>query len=180
MNTSYKNPDVFFRLIDLTLDADRELLKIVHREIDSENGLFHTDEELGNLFDFLAQHNDIFPIFLEYHEGDLVGFARLQIRASTSSCERVLMIDALHIMEHHRGKGFGDALLREIITFAQKHNIPRTDLLVSIDNIPAIKLYEKHGFKGRKRIQMFRFNSKDEKLETVFKQKRKNESDIEN
>jgi GNAT superfamily N-acetyltransferase len=46
-----------------------------------------------------------------------------------------------------QGKGLGSRLIEVLLKFAQAENIRKISLMVYIDNIKAIRLYEKYGFK---------------------------------
>lgn len=57
--------------------------------------------------------------------------------------------DIISIVVHkdYTKKGIATLLLQEIFKFAKDNNIKKLMLEVRISNIPAQKLYEKHGFK---------------------------------
>jgi ribosomal protein S18 acetylase RimI-like enzyme len=64
---------------------------------------------------------------------------------------------AMGVCKKYRGVGIGKKLLREAIAEARKTGLERIELEVYSSNIPALTLYEKHGFvregvkvKGRK------------------------------
>ncbi len=51
------------------------------------------------------------------------------------------------VEENYRDKGYGIKLLNEILTFAKINLVQKAYLQVVANNYPAIKLYEKVGFK---------------------------------
>lgn len=57
--------------------------------------------------------------------------------------------DIISIVVHkdYTKKGIATLLLQEIFTFAKENNIQKIMLEVRSSNLPAQKLYEKHGFK---------------------------------
>ena len=61
------------------------------------------------------------------------------------------------IVEEHRGKGIGEALMRAALDLAQKCGLSRVELTVRADNERAIALYRKLGFidEGVKRKAIF-------------------------
>ena len=64
----------------------------------------------------------------------------------------MLIIDEVNIMnivvrKNKRKLGIGSLLLNEIIRFSKIHSAASITLEVNEKNIPAIKLYEKYGFK---------------------------------
>ena len=49
--------------------------------------------------------------------------------------------------EAYRGKGLGSKLMENLLKLAQQENVREIFLTVLSDNVKAIQLYEKHGFK---------------------------------
>lgn len=79
--------------------------------------------------------------FVVKQENEIVGFAGI-----------MLVIDEVNIMnivvkKDKRNLGIGSSLLEEIIRYSKIHNATSITLEVNEKNIPAIKLYEKYGFK---------------------------------
>lgn len=79
--------------------------------------------------------------FVAKQENEIVGFAGI-----------LLIIDQINIMnivvkKDKRNLGIGSLLLKEIIRYSKIHNATSITLEVNEKNIPAIKLYEKYGFK---------------------------------
>lgn len=54
---------------------------------------------------------------------------------------------SVSVAKEYWNKGIGSGLLREIIHFAKENSFEMIDLQVRSDNIAAIHLYEKYGFK---------------------------------
>ncbi len=61
----------------------------------------------------------------------------------------------MFIDKNHRGRGFASSLINFIIKYAKEKNIKKIWLWTQEELIPAIKLYEKHGFvlEGRQKSQ---------------------------
>lgn len=79
--------------------------------------------------------------FVAKQENEIIGFAGI-----------LLIIDQVNIMnivvkKDKRNFGIGSLLLEEIIRYSKIHNATSITLEVNEKNIPAIKLYEKYGFK---------------------------------
>lgn len=64
----------------------------------------------------------------------------------------------IDIHRDYRRVGLGDAMVREALAWALAHpNIERVELYVYADNLPAVALYRKHGFRVEgKRARYFR------------------------
>jgi ribosomal protein S18 acetylase RimI-like enzyme len=79
-------------------------------------------------------------------QNNIVGFAFLKIKKRLSnghfSAELGIVVD-----EAHRGKGLGSKLMENLLKLAQQENVSEVFLTVLFDNMKAIQLYEKYGFK---------------------------------
>ena len=73
-------------------------------------------------------------------DGEPAGICKLAIRADRG------WIGGLGVTAAHRGKGLGEALMREVIDVAGKRGLRELWLEVLTPNVPAIALYEKLGF----------------------------------
>jgi len=59
--------------------------------------------------------------------------------------QKGIYLEDIYIDAEYRGKGIGDAMLKEIARIAKSRNFERIDFQVLTWNTPAIKFYEKHG-----------------------------------
>jgi len=159
----------------LSLPRDRAIVRRLHEEYDDEYGFRRAPEDYDRLLDYFESHAEIYHLFALFAGAEPLGYIRAYDRMSTSSCDRVLMFDTLHIRRGHRGKGLGKIMMEGLLDFAAANGNARIDLLVDIDNEPAQRLYRRYGFTGRKRIQMVRFLKRHEDLETYFAEKRARE-----
>jgi len=79
-------------------------------------------------------------------QNNVVGFAFLKIKRRLLnghfSAELGIVAD-----EVHRGKGLGSKLMENLLKLARQENVHEIFLTVLSDNMKAIQLYEKHGFK---------------------------------
>lgn len=80
---------------------------------------------------------------LLYKDAELVGYAHLERK--TNQKDIVTLGTAL--IPEERSKGLGCILMEELIKKAKENNIKKINLTVHRNNKPAIKLYEKFGFK---------------------------------
>jgi ribosomal protein S18 acetylase RimI-like enzyme len=79
-------------------------------------------------------------------QNNIVGFAFLKIKRRLLnghfSAELGIVVD-----EVHRGKGLGSKLMENLLKLAQQESVHEIFLTVLSDNVRAIRLYEKYGFK---------------------------------
>jgi ribosomal protein S18 acetylase RimI-like enzyme len=61
------------------------------------------------------------------------------------------------VSEKYKGKGLGLIMMNQLITFAKQNKVKQIKLSVDNDNAPAIKLYEKLGFKLTEKKEVFGF-----------------------
>lgn len=157
------------RIIDSL--RERNLLIDIHREYDREYGFRRCAADREKLVDYLGRHDDTLIMVGGFAEKRLVAWMRLQERTSSSSCDVVLMLDALHVSKGYRGCGFGTGMVSWLVDYARGRGVPRIDLLATFGNEAAIRLYEKFGFTGRKRLQMMLLVEEDERLEKILHRK---------
>lgn len=84
-------------------------------------------------------------IFVAEEAGELIGFAG--IIGQTLEREQHSAQIFIGVLEKSRGKGVASALFKEIFRWAREKNIQRLGLTVMTNNLPAIQLYRKRGFK---------------------------------
>ncbi len=68
---------------------------------------------------------------------------------------------SIAVLEAHRGKGLGSKLLENTIMAAKRHNADSVFLEVRVSNKPAIRLYEKFGFKKVRIIREYYRDGED-------------------
>ncbi|MFX0170120.1 MAG: GNAT family N-acetyltransferase [Candidatus Hodarchaeota archaeon] len=85
--------------------------------------------------------------YLVYYDGEVVGILDLVPQAG--------YIQNIGVAPAHRGKGFGEEMLRFCLNLFKAEGTTEADLGVHVDNKQAIRLYEKLGFSVKRQIQMF-------------------------
>lgn len=83
-------------------------------------------------------------------ENIIVGYVTFTIKEKNNPSMRYrkqLHIEAICVDENSRGKGIGTELLKNVKNIAKENNCNDLYLTVNEENINAIKLYEKFGFK---------------------------------
>jgi ribosomal protein S18 acetylase RimI-like enzyme len=104
------------------------------------------------LWHALQLHNGLF--------GALRGLLLMVLIDTHHQCNKdEIYIEMLGVAPNWRGQGVARQLLSHAKAVAQVHNISRLTLEVSIDNAPAIKLYQQRGFeiKSTHRSRLFRW-----------------------
>jgi len=88
----------------------------------------------------------VFITLVVRDQNNVVGFAFLKIKKPSPpghfSAELGIVVDKVY-----RGKGLGHKLMENLLKLARRENIHEIFLTVLIDNVKAMQLYEKHGFR---------------------------------
>lgn len=91
----------------------------------------------------LKNPKNIFLVAIKNKE--VIGTASLQSFSKTRIQHRGTF--GISVLRKYWGKGIGNQLLTEIISHARSVNLEILELEVRADNLPAIRLYKKAGFK---------------------------------
>ena len=75
------------------------------------------------------------------HGGGIVAYSGYNVLPDAYDITKIAVITA------YRGRGFGEALINNIISEARKNSVRKVILEVGGRNAPAQKLYEKYGFR---------------------------------
>ena len=98
----------------------------------------------------LKEKIDNKEIFVAKVQNDIVGYIIFNIKEKNNPNMRYrkqLHIEAICVDEKNRGRGIGTELLKFVRIIAKKNNCTDMYLTVNEENINAIKIYEKFGFK---------------------------------
>ena len=74
-----------------------------------------------------------------------IGYAIFYPNFASFRGQRGLYLEDIYINDEYRGKGVGEAMLREIARIGAARGLERMDFLVLDWNTPALKFYEKLG-----------------------------------
>ena len=77
-----------------------------------------------------------------------------------SNCDRCAHVYQMWVANSARGQGVGKLLLQEILDWAKGLNIDEVNLLVTVDNTAAIRLYQRLGFQMNSKLEPLREGSK--------------------
>lgn len=96
----------------------------------------------NELNSFDIKYNNVFTKYIAYYIDNLVVgylvYEKLYDRVE---------IDYIYVLENFRNKKIGSLMMEYLINLCKENNIYNITLEVNINNINAIKLYEKYNFK---------------------------------
>jgi len=167
--------DDVYALRWLAFPRDRDTLVALHRLYDRAYGFSRSADDYAFIADYVEAHADIYHCLALLHGDEPAGYVRCYERISTSSCDRVLMLDIVQIEAAHRGRGLGKRLVASVLDLAEAQGCVRIDLLADVDNETAIGLYSSFGFQGRTRFQMHRFLDPQADVVRYFEEKKARE-----
>ena len=81
-------------------------------------------------------------IIAKTNDGEIIGFAGIKIIINTADIMNIV------VKKSWRNQGVGNLLLNNLISLCKDLNLLSLSLEVNEDNLPAIHLYEKFGFKN--------------------------------
>lgn len=111
-----------------------------------EGVLAVTSERLDVTIDFIRSLDDDDRALAAVKDDEIAGIAVMLKNKAKSRRHSAKL--AIMVSPDHQNKGIGSALMKKLIEEADKKlGLRRLELLVLTDNKPAIKLYEKFGFK---------------------------------
>lgn len=83
------------------------------------------------------------------HAGEkVVGMANALVTVSTAEGALVLLLEDVIVAEPWRGKGLGARLVNHVLAWARAQGYSRATLLADRHNPPALRFYEKLGFRA--------------------------------
>ena len=95
-------------------------------------------------FRFLTEADLCNPLFFIYEKTDICGFIYLK---TFPSHPKLLWISEIAVHPNSQRHGIGQSLINFAIQFAISHDFEEIGLYVLPDNLPAVNLYLKCGFK---------------------------------
>lgn len=133
-----------------------ELIDEVNKKMGSTKG-HKSNEERYVMYEEMLQREDI-KIFIAEENGKLVGVAELFIVPILRRGYYQGVIESLVVTKNMRGQGVGSALVKEIINYCKKNNLPVIKVNSGNELTEAHKFYERHG--GKFKEKLFRFDLK--------------------
>lgn len=107
--------------------------------VNIENECFERPWSEKSVESFVAGKNNVTLLCVE--NGCIAGYAGMMKVPDEGQ------ITNIAVLPEFRKKGFGDALVSKLKEYCESHNLLFMTLEVRVSNTPAIRLYEKHGFK---------------------------------
>ena len=86
--------------------------------------------------------NDKTKYIIAKEKNEVVGFAGISVIFDEATLNNIV------VKKSYRGKGIGGEMLETLIDLCSDMNLKTFTLEVNVENTPAIKLYEKFGFKN--------------------------------
>ncbi len=127
----------------LTVKATIANLLLVQRQVHGvASSVEHIMKGIENALD-----NAVFTkIFYVEIDEIICGVAFGNIGSSIAKAGNYIWINELFVSENYRRKGIAAFILNELIAWCQNHNIKGIELETTLDNEPAIGLYQKFNF----------------------------------
>ena len=129
--------------------ASTEMVEVVVPLFDAYRQFYEQPSDLEGARDFLAERlgRGESVIFLAREGGQCVGFAQLYPSFSSSSMQRIWILNDLFVLASARGHGVGRALLEQSKRLATETGAKELTLETAKNNLKAQRLYEGCGWK---------------------------------
>ena len=114
------------------------LIDDLEQVMEIERELFHVPWTREGFFTFLTREDAMFLVVEEKEQ--ILGYCGLLMVLDEGDITNVA------VRPDHRKKGIADAILTDVLSESQKRGARTIYLEVRESNLPAQKLYEKHGF----------------------------------
>lgn len=105
-----------------------------------------TDKQSRGLAGVIANPNGLVAVAV-VADGTLVGMSSAQLVFSTAEGAWSAWVEDVVVAESWRGQGFGRALLKHLLAWASDRGATRAQLLVDLDNPPALDFYQRLGWR---------------------------------
>jgi ribosomal protein S18 acetylase RimI-like enzyme len=129
--------------------ATIDQLDLVAPLFDAYRRFYGQPADLGLARNFLAErfrhHQSVILLALDANSGAL-GFVQLYPSFSSVRARRVYVLNDLFVAERARGLGVASQLLDKAAEFARSIGAAALSLSTALDNAPAQRLYESHGW----------------------------------
>ncbi len=120
----------------------------------------------------MMDENEFRPIFEElvakkclfvYHSGaDMIGMFKLVPQKYRNS--HIIYLGGIGIHPDHWGRGFGSAMLNEVVGMVKTLGYARIELTVASINAQAIRTYEKAGFRNEGTLKKYTYLKSEDRF----------------
>lgn len=132
---------------DVTIDqaqaADIPAMVLLLNELFSIEQDFHPDhqKQMRGLFMLLTETERAIVLVARIKENKVIGMVTAQLVVSTAEGAYSAWVEDMIVTSEYRGKGIGKTLLEQVSIWAKSKGASRAQLLVDLDNQPAIDYY---------------------------------------
>ena len=120
-------------ITEMTLDDLEQMKNTLYSDFDNFWSYNVLKQEL---------ENDKTKYIIAKEKNEVVGFAGISVIFDEATLNNIV------VKKSYRGKGIGGEMLETLIDLCSYMNLKTFTLEVNVENTPAIKLYEKFGFKN--------------------------------
>ncbi len=132
-----------------TLEDVNELSGLLDKLFSIEQDFQPNTERQIKGMSLLLQHPDRAVIKVAKDEaGRLIGMVSAQLVISTAEGAPSAWVEDMVVRDEYRGKGMGRALLDSVLEWAKSKGATRAQLLVDMDNAPALGYYQHLGWQA--------------------------------
>lgn len=120
-------------------------------KINFPNGIVDTnygETKCNEVYEYLKDGSAV--VFAAEEDDDMLGW--LWCHPIVRMGRTRLHIAEIAVKNKYRGKGIGQTLLKSAETFAEKNDFPEIELLVTVSNTSAFRLYQKENFETERLI----------------------------
>ena len=121
-----------------------EITEMTLEDLEQMKNTLYSDFDNFWSYNVLKQEivNDNTKFFFDKEKNEVVGFAGISVIFDEATLNNIV------VKKSCRGKGIGGEMLETLIDLCSDMNLKTFTLEVNVENTPAIKLYEKFGFKN--------------------------------
>lgn len=133
--------DILYRKLPIDIDYKNEKYHICLNDNFYNNFDLYKDYFKGQIFDI--------KILETYSRKYISEFLLLSLK------EKGVYFYSFHLDEKLRGLGLGKFIFLSVLIYLYKNNYSKVQLQVQSDNIPAIRIYKKYGFKTKTKLSYY-------------------------
>lgn len=121
-----------------------EITEMTLEDLEQMTNTLYSDFDNFWSYNVLKQEleNDKTKYIIAKEKNEVVGFAGISVIFDEATLNNIV------VKKSCRGKGIGSEMLETLIDLCSDMNLKTFTLEVNVENTPAIKLYEKFGFKN--------------------------------